>query len=47
MRDFSKTNYFNDMDLLEDPYSYYEYLREQGQVVPMPEHNLVAVLGYD
>lgn len=47
MRDFSRSNYFKDMDLLEDPYSYYEYLRQQGNVVPMPQHGVVAVLGYE
>ena len=32
---------------MEDPYSYYEYLRGIGNIVPMPERNLVVVLGYE
>ena len=47
MPDFEKMDYFSDLALLEDPYSYYEYLREKGNVVPIPEHNMVAVLGYE
>jgi len=47
MLNFEKTDYFSDPALLEDPYSYYEHLRAKGNVVPMPEHNVVAVLGYD
>jgi cytochrome P450 len=47
MLDFEKTDYFSDPALLEDPYGYYEHLRGKGNVVPMPEHNIVAVVGYD
>jgi len=47
MLDYEKVDYFSEPALLEDPYGYYEHLRSKGNVVPMPEHNLVAVLGYD
>ncbi|MBV1687187.1 cytochrome P450 [Novosphingobium sp. G106] len=36
-----------DLSLVEDPYPYFENLRRRGTVVPLPAHNVVAVVGYD
>jgi len=47
MTDFSQADYFTDESLLADPFSYFEYLREQGPVVRLPRHDVVAVVGYD
>jgi cytochrome P450 len=40
-------DFFTDLSLVEDPYPYFEDLRREGPVVPLPEHNVVAVLGYE
>jgi cytochrome P450 len=36
-----------DRSLVDDPYPYFEYLRARGPVVPLPAHNVVAVLGFE
>lgn len=47
MTNFSDVDFFQALDLVEDPYPYFEYLREQGPVVYLPKHNVMAVTGYD
>ena len=47
MTNFSDVDFFEALDLVENPYPYFEYLREQGPVVSLPKHNVVAVTGYD
>ncbi len=47
MTDLSQVDFFQALDLVEDPYPYFEYLREQGPVVYLPKHNVMAVTGYD
>lgn len=47
MSDFSDVDYFNALDLVSDPYPYFEYLRAIGPAVYLPKHNVVAVTGYD
>jgi cytochrome P450 len=47
MVDMENTNYFKDLSLVADPYPYYEYLREQGGAVHLPQHGIVATVGYD
>src|SRR5205823_6978690 len=37
----------NDEALVEDPYSYYDQLRAQCPVLPLPHLGVVAVTGYD
>ena len=45
---FEKIDYFTDPSLVEDPYPYYEYLRSQAPVLPLPLYGgVVAVSGYD
>ncbi|MFV8817508.1 cytochrome P450 [Haliea sp. E17] len=40
-------DFFQALDLVENPYPYFEYLREQGPVVYLPKHNVMAVTGYE
>lgn len=47
MADFERIDFFSDESLLEDPYPYFEYLRAQCPVAPLPHHGVVAVSGYD
>ncbi len=47
MQDFSEVDFFSALELVEDPYPYFEYLRAQGPVTRLPKHNVVAVTGYD
>ncbi len=45
--DFATINYFRARDLYQDPYPYYEYLREQGPVWREPHQGVVMVTGFD
>ena len=40
-------DYFNDASLNDDPYDYFDELREAAPVLPMPHLGVVAVTGYD
>jgi cytochrome P450 len=45
--DFPSADFFTDQALIEDPYPYYEFVREQGPVWPEPHHGAYIVTGYD
>jgi len=45
--DFEIVDFFTDQSLVPDPYSYFEFLRSKGAVVPLPERGVVAVTGYE
>ena len=47
MTDFSQTDIYTDLSQVDDPWSYFEYLREQGPITPLPYRNVVAVTGFD
>lgn len=47
MRDWETIDFFNDEALVEDPYAYFEQLRAQSPVLPLPHLGVVAVTGYD
>ncbi len=47
MLNYDEIDFFNALELVEDPYPYFEYLREQGPAVYLPKHNVVAVTGYN
>lgn len=47
MADFETADVFKDMEVTNDPYPYFEYLRGRGSVTPLPSRNVVAVTGYD
>src|ERR1700694_2769445 len=47
MADYDQVDFFSDASLLKDPYPYFEYLREQCPVTPLPHHGVVAISGLD
>lgn len=46
MTDLAQVDYFTDADVAQDPYDYWDYLREQGAVFREPHYGVVAVTGY-
>jgi cytochrome P450 len=44
---FDSLDWFTDLEVHQDPYPYYEYLRALGPVVRLPRRNVVAVTDYD
>jgi cytochrome P450 len=47
MTDFATADYYTDTALVEDPHSYFDFLREQGRVTRLPHRNVMAVTGYE
>lgn len=47
MGDWTTIDYFNDATLIDDPYPYFDELRAQCPVLPLPHLGVVAVTGYD
>ena len=47
MSGWETIDFFNDGSLVEDPYPYFEELRAQCPVLPLPHLGVVAVTGYD
>jgi len=47
MSDWSTIDYFTDDSLVEDPYPYFDELRSECPVLPLPHLGVVAVSGYD
>lgn len=47
MTEFDQLDFFTDASVIEDPYPYFEYLREQSPVWHDPRSGVVAVTGYD
>jgi cytochrome P450 len=45
--DFDAVDFFRAGPLYQDPYPYYEYLREHGPVWREPHHGVVMITGYD
>lgn len=46
MTDLAQVDYFTDADVAQDPYDYWDYLREHGPVFREPHYGVVAVTGY-
>ncbi|ASW84065.1 cytochrome P450 [Mycobacterium intracellulare] len=46
MTDLANVDYFTDADVAQDPYDYWDYLRNQGPVFREPHYGVVAVTGY-
>ncbi len=44
---FDSINFFRTKDLIEDPYPYFEHLRDRCPVVKEPFHDVYMVTGYD
>jgi cytochrome P450 len=47
MSDWETIDFFNDESLVEDPYPYFDDLRSQCPVLPLPHLGVVAVTGYE
>ncbi len=47
MSDWETIDFFTDESLVEDPYPYFEELRAECPVLPLPHLGVVAVTGYD
>ena len=47
MSDWQTIDFFSDQSLVEDPYPYFDELRAQCPVLPLPHLGVVAVSGYD
>jgi cytochrome P450 len=45
--DWTTTDFFNDDSLVDDPYPYFEELRAECPVLPLPHLGVVAVTGYE
>ncbi len=45
--DFDNIDFFSDTSLLDDPYPYFEHLRDKCPVTATPHHGVVAVTGWD
>lgn len=44
---YETADWYTDVTLVDDPHAYFDYLRAQGPVVPLPHRNAVAVVGYE
>ena len=47
MTDLATVDYFSDHAISQDPYEYWDHMREQGPVFREPVHGVVAVTGYE
>ncbi len=47
MSDWTTIDFFTDDSLVDDPYAYFDELRSQCPVLPLPHLGVVAVSGYD
>src|SRR6478735_3917158 len=45
--DFDGVDFFRTRSLYQDPYPYYDYLRDHGRVWREPQHGVVMVTGYE
>lgn len=46
MSDLASVDYFSDQAISQDPYAYWDHLREQSPVYREPHHGVIAVTGY-
>lgn len=47
MTDFAQTDVYTDISLVDDPWAYFEFLRAQGPITPLPYRNVLAVTGFE
>jgi cytochrome P450 len=45
--DYATVDFYTDTSLVEDPHSYFDFLREQSPVARLPHRNVMAVTGYE
>jgi cytochrome P450 len=46
LNQFDQVDFFTDLSLVNDPYPYFDYLRNKGPVTRLPHRNVVAVTGH-
>lgn len=44
---YARADFYTDPSLVEDPHSYFDFLRQQGRVTRLPHRNVMAVTGYE
>ncbi len=47
MTDFDTTDFFSDPSLVDDPFPYFDHLRQRCPVAHLPQHDVIAITGYD
>src|SRR5262245_56714039 len=47
MRDYADVDFYTDTSLVDDPHSYFDFLRQQNPVARLPHRNVMAVTGYE
>lgn len=47
MQDYEKADFYTDATLVDDPHSYFHFLREIGPVTVLPYRNVVAITGFE
>jgi len=45
--DFDTVDFFTDVSLVDDPFPYFDHLREQCPVAHLPHHGVIGVTGYE
>ena len=45
--DFANVNWFKDRDVYDDPYEYYDWVRDQHPVWQEPHYGVYFVTGYE
>jgi cytochrome P450 len=45
--DYATADFYTDTSLVDDPHSYFDYLRDRNPVTHLPHRNVVAVTGYE
>ncbi len=47
LTDYATADFYTDTALVEDPHSYFDFLRAQGRVTRLPHRNVMAITGYE
>ncbi len=47
MTDFARIDFYTDDTIIDDPYPYFDWLREQGPITRLPNHKAWAVTGFE
>jgi cytochrome P450 family 150 subfamily A5 len=47
VRDFETVNFFRDRDVYDDPYEYFDWMRDRNPVWQEPRHGVFMVTGYE
>ena len=44
---YATADFYTDPGLIDDPHSYFDFLRQQGRVTRLPHRNVMAITGYE